>query len=91
MINLKSEIDTIYLEEESKKEEILTCINDLIVLASDMRSNEGYAFNYKEPTETPEAKQTRLDHSARQRQIYSLRTIDIKRRVQDIINYLDLK
>lgn len=84
--------DTIYLKEELKKEEILTCLNDLLVLASDIRFIENYQFNYKnESIETSQDKENRLSYCIRQRQMYSLRTIDLKRRVQDIINYLDKK
>ena len=84
--------DVIYLKQYIKKEEILSCINDLFVLASDIRSNENYAFNYFDvKNETPEAKTIRLQYCERQRPMYALRTVDIKRRVQDIVNYLEVK
>ncbi len=83
--------DTIYLKTEQKKEEVLTCINDFLVLASDMRSNENYAFAYKdEAVESPDAKTARFSRCSQQRQMFSLRIIDLKRRVQDIINYLEV-
>ena len=81
--------DTIYLKDELKKEEILTCVNDLLVLASDIRSNENYQFNYINASiETLDARESRLARCKQQRQMYSLRTVDLKRRIQDIINYL---
>lgn len=80
--------DTIYLKEESKKEEILTYINDVLVIASDIRGNENYGF--KEVIgELSEDKNRRLEYCSRHRQMYSLRTVDMKRRGQDIIDYLD--
>ncbi len=83
--------DTIYLKEETKKEEILTCINDLFVLASDIKANEQYAFSYyREKEETPQEKESRIKSCERQRPMYSLKNVDIKRRVQGIIDYLEI-
>lgn len=81
--------DTIYLKEDTKKEEILTCINDLFVIASDIRSNENFAFKNDE-NETPEARTSRITYCERQRPMYSLRNVDIKRRIQDLVNYLEI-
>ena len=80
--------DTIYLKEENKKEEILNYINDIFILSSDLRSVENYAFST--PTnETEPDKKIRDDFSNRERQLMSLRLLDLKRRCQDIVNYLE--
>jgi hypothetical protein len=80
--------DSIYLREENKKEEILTFFNDLFVFASDLRSIENYGFN-KVDDETTEATSQRLDFCKQQRSMISIRTVDLKRRAQDIINYFE--
>ena len=82
--------DAIYLKEDLKKEEILTCLNDLFVIASDIRANENHAFSYyNEKNETTELRDSRLAYCSRQRPIFSLKNVDLKRRVQDLVNYLD--
>jgi len=80
--------DTIYLKEENKKGEILNYINDMFVLSSDLRSVENYAFNNPE-NENLEDKRVRMDFSTRERQMIALRIVDLKRRGQDVVNYLE--
>jgi len=80
--------DTIYLKEENKKEEILNYVNDIFILSSDLRSVENYAFSNPD-NETEDDKKIRNDLSNRERQIISLRLIDLKRRCQDLVNYLE--
>ena len=82
--------DSIYLNEDTKKEEILICLNDLSIFASDLRGVENYYFT-KIENETDEASKIRIDYSTRERQMLALRTIDLKRRIQDVVNFTEQK
>ncbi len=79
--------DSIYLKKDSKKEEVLMLVNDISVLASDIRSNENYFFG-KNESETSDAAVNRVNFCSRKRQIASLQAIDLKRKAQEIINFL---
>lgn len=82
--------DAIYLNDERKKEDVLTFLNDVAVFASDLRGIEQFAFN-EVKDETTEAKNGRLEFCNQQRQLHLLGIVDLKRRAQDVVNFAEKK
>lgn len=72
----------IFLKEEVRKEEIISLINSLSIFQSDVRSLENYAWGTTN-TEGPHN-----EFCKGERQVIALKIIDLKRRVQDFINYI---
>ncbi len=73
----------IYLKEDSKKEEVLSCINNLAIFQSDILALENIAWK-KEDIQTAPASWNQ-DYYKGQRQLFATRSIDVKRRIQDLL------
>ncbi len=78
----------IYLKDDAQKDKVLLYLNLLSIFHSDVRSLENYAFGQSNTTGTGQGGVTTWDsdYCKGERQILSLRTIDIKRSAQDIVN-----
>ncbi len=77
----------IYLKEDSKKEEVLSCINILGIFQSDVLALENQAFDKEKLQDTPGVWND--EYNKNQRQIFATRSVDVKRHIQDILNYLE--
>lgn len=76
----------IYLKEDSKKEELLSVINSVWVFHSDTRGLESYAWN-KDINLDPNAHLSEFCKG--ERQVIALKSIDLKRQVQNVVTYLE--
>lgn len=77
----------IHLKEDSKKEEVLSCINVLSIFHSDLFSVESQAFDKEKLQDAPAIWND--EYYKKQRNMLMIKSVDIKRRVQDILNYLE--
>ena len=68
----KIRLDTVYLKQENKKEEILNCINELSIFYSDAQGTENYILQ-KIDNETSEENKNRMDYCTRQRPILAFK------------------
>ncbi len=80
--------NVIFLTNDNKKDELLTLFNSIALLASDARGMQNYAET-KIADETPAAASTRREFTDSGRQMIIMRTTDLKRRAQDLINFLE--
>jgi hypothetical protein len=78
----------IYLRHNDKKEAILSYFNDLSLFATDARVLENY-FSGPLGAETPELRSQKADYCNKERQLILLKTVDLKRRTQELITYLE--
>ena len=78
----------IYLKNDLKKEEILSLFNLITLYHSDVRILETRAFTQAQPTGGPVMPWNDESYKS-QRQILAFRGTDLKRNIQDLINYLE--
>lgn len=76
----------IHLKEDSRKEELLSVINAVWVFHSDTRSIESYAFNKEANTDE---KGHLSEFCKGERQVIALKSVDLKRQVENVITYLN--
>lgn len=92
----KTRDKVIYIKEDQKKEEILSIINAIALFATDTRTVETSAFK-NDTTLNPPANSAQpssgvpWNHESNrsQRQLIAVKTIDLKRRIQDLIGFLE--
>lgn len=77
----------VHLKQDQKKEEVLSCINSLSIFQSDLYSLESQAFSKDSLQSGPTNWQDEYYKS--QRQILATRSVDVKRRIQDLLNYFE--
>lgn len=77
----------IHLKDDSKKEEVLSCINATIIYHSDIMALENNAFEKEKIQATPTA--WNKEYFKGQRLIFATKSVDIKRKIQDMINYFE--
>jgi hypothetical protein len=80
--------DVAYVESDSLKEKILKLLNETTLYHSDTVSVERRAFN-PDNTQQGEKKNWDAPEFSSQRQIIATRTVDLKRKFEDILNSLN--
>ncbi len=78
----------IYLKNDLKKEEILSLFNSVTLYHSDLNTLETRAFTPTQATTTTPTPWNDESYKS-QRQILALRRTDLKRGIQDLINFLE--
>lgn len=78
----------IYLKNDLKKEEILSLFNSITLYYSDVNTLETRAFNPTQPTTGTPLPWNDESYKS-QRQILAFRGTDLKRNIQDLINFLE--
>ena len=76
------------LKDDIKKEEILTLFNSINIYHSDANSLEQIAFNPSQGTSTTPLPWNDDSYKSK-RQILAFKGTDLKRSIQDVINYLE--
>lgn len=81
----------IYIQNNNKKELILNLLNDINLFYSDTFGLESNAFRAPTPGTTEQGTAIPWDSEMykSQRQMLALRSVDLKRRVQDLITFLE--
>jgi hypothetical protein len=77
----------ISLKNDLKKEEVLSLFNSISLYHSDVNTLEARAFTPSQPTGAPTLQWNDESYKS-QRQILAFRGTDLKRNIQDLINFL---
>lgn len=81
----------VYIKNDYKKEEILSVFNDIYIFATDVRSLESIAFGTTSTDAQGIAIPWDNDTYKSQRQMLAVKSVDLKRKIQDLIFYFDNK
>jgi hypothetical protein len=81
----------VYIKNDYKKEEILFVFNDIYIFATDVRGLENNAFGTTNISGPGEVIPWNHDMYKSQRQMLAVKSVDLKRKIQDLIFYFDNK